>query len=72
MSNLNQLHRFRRLGVGDDWPQCVICREDVPAGFTLYDHDNNSLRVSTICDGCIKRARTQQFVYETNVTPYPT
>lgn len=64
MSDNNSLHRFKRTPVRDDWGQCVICKEPVPTGFTLYLHDNDFLQVVTLCDGCIARARSKGSVEE--------
>jgi MinD superfamily P-loop ATPase len=73
----NQLHRFKKLRRDEDWPQCRICREDVPSGITIFDHDQNLLVVLTICDGCLGRAKSSptgwvsefERIYDAGSTP---
>ena len=60
----NKLHRFKRLGVHDDWPRCFLCEEDVSSGFTLYLTDFFVSSVS-VCDLCLQKARSSKIGWVT-------
>jgi len=62
---VNKLERFRRLSQEEDWPACVICREHVSKGFSIYSHDEGHLIITTFCDGCLNHAKRDVFVRET-------